>query len=146
MKKIFFIITLCVVCATSYGQDVPDSNETNKVIIIKPSWNMLKYYSKYAIQEYLQVPMYIRDHYDHGIDLMKIGCGTIVVGTLSCIYATIMFATKINPTGAIVTMGIGASLIGVSIPLFCFGTHTKRESNVMYQLYRDHKIHMINYH
>lgn len=146
MKKIFFIITLCVVCATSYGQDVPNSNETNEVILTKPSWDLLKHYSIYSKQDYWEVPMYIRDHYDHGIDLMKIGCGTIVVGTLSCIFATAMFATKKDSPGAIIVMGIGASLISVSIPLFCFGNHTKRESNVMYQLYRDHKIHMINYH
>lgn len=148
MKKIFFIITLCVVCATSYGQDIPYSNETNEVIIIKPSWNMLKYYSKYAIQEYLQVPNYIRDNYEYGRSLIRYGNMTIILGSITCLVAGIVYATRNidNYKSAGITMAVGASIISISIPFYCFGTHTKRESNVMYQLYRDHKIHMINYH
>ena len=148
MKKILFIITLCVVCATSYGQDIPYSNETNEEIPIKPTWDLLKHYSKYSKQDYWEVPSYIRDNYQDGSNLIGAGNAMVVIGSITCFVAGMVYATKNIETykSAGITMAVGTSILSVSIPLYCFGSHLKRESNMMYQLYRDHKIHMINYH
>lgn len=70
------------------------------------------------------------------------------VGSLMCVLATGIYITRdiSNYKNANILMGVGASFVSVTIPLFCFGNHIKRESNMTYNLYRDYKIHMINYH
>jgi len=141
MKKLLFIITILFVGIVSYGQNIEKKSE---IIITNPSWDIMKYYMIYSEQDYMQIPLYIRTNYQYGTNLVRTGTVTIIVGAISSIFGVAMIGVGKNYTGGYVALGIGATMISVSIPLFSFGTHTKRESNVMFQLYRDQKIQMLN--
>ena len=38
-------------------------------------------------------------------------------------------------TAGVVLLGCGSTIIGVSIPLLCFGDNTKREANTLFKTY-----------
>lgn len=100
---------------------------------------------KYAYkerQEFFQVPIQVYDDYLIGEKCFNYGKAFIIFGSIStvvggCVYAIGAKHNKINEmkTGTGIMCG-GSTLIGISIPLLCFGDNMKRATNREYKIYK----------
>lgn len=111
---------------TKHGNWLLDLNGTQKEFI-----------THHSTTETIQIPKVIYDEYILGKQLSKAGVPIISIGLPICIIGTI-FACNTEPTkqaAGVALLGVGSSLVSISIPLLCFGDHLKRTANKDYILY-----------
>lgn len=93
--------------------------------------NLIGYDKKY-------VPSPILEEYRFGRRCYKGGCATISIGAPMAFVGGILMATAGKSTDQLlagqVLLGVGCSLVSVSIPLLSFGDHMKREANWHYRM------------
>ena len=89
----------------------------------------------------LKIPAPIYDRYMFGNTLMKAGWINFSIGTGIATIGGILYGVgaknnnlnEIKAGGAL--LAVGGTIIGVSIPLLCFGDNAKREANTLLKTY-----------
>ncbi len=84
----------------------------------------------------MKIPTPIYDRYIFGCQLMKAGWINFSIGTGIATIGGILYGVgaknnnlnEIKTGGAL--LGVGGTIIGISIPLLCFGDNAKREANI----------------
>lgn len=151
MKKIFMAIALCLMCAEScFGQtyNILDKDmsacdsitwKINEIHMLHfPNVNTNDNTPKQINTKY--VPDVVYDRYMFGHKLMKAGWINFGIGLSVAAIGGILLAAKDDQTipqikAGDALLGIGGTLLSVSIPLLCFGDEAKREANVDYEVF-----------
>lgn len=95
----------------------------------------------------MKCPSVIYDNYKIGDRCYKAGWATFISASIMTIVGGIVYGTGIEKNNiesskaGVAVLSAGSSLIGISIPLLCFGDHIKRETNMNYELWNYMQTH-----
>lgn len=91
----------------------------------------------HSAYETVQLPEVIYDEYMLGKQLSTAGIPFISIGLPICIVGTIFACStsQSKQTAGTALLGIGGTMVSISLPLLCFGDHLKRTANKDYMLY-----------
>lgn len=122
MKKIFTVLMLCFVSVCSFGQIEQYKQITNFDLSMHNT----------------QKPKSIQENWQIGNNCYVAGACMISVGIISSAIGTLLYCTNMNEHGNVKTLNVGigfisagSTLVGVSIPLLCFGDHIERETTMI---------------
>lgn len=165
MKKIVIILVMAIASINIYANDwdvIGDNIKNSDTIVdyvvsmafvtkdvykMKPiQFETGVYYEQELIKgRTVKIPKTLYDRYVMGENLMTAGWITMLVGGMLTISGGIMY-NHWNQVGksefpnmgkaSMAFMGVGGTLIGVSIPLLCFGDNAKREANATLGAFR----------
>jgi len=119
----------------------------HKLDTLPPTYEFYSIHSK--TEKYLttvnifttKIPAPVYERYLFGYSLMKAGWATFSIGTGVGLVGGILYGVGIKNhnvkeiTAGSVLLGCGGAIIGVSIPLLCFGDNIKRETNTLFETY-----------
>lgn len=153
MKKIFMAIALCLVCAVNGFGETYDILDKDMFACDSITWKIneihMLHFSNVNINNNTPkqintkyVPDVVYDRYMFGEKLMKSGWINFGIGLSVAAIGGILLVAKDVQTQTIsqikagdALLGIGGTLLSVSIPLLCFGDEAKREANVDYEVF-----------
>lgn len=146
MKRFSFILCLFLsLSVLSFGQDwdkLGDLKTRQQATQVGKYVQSTQFVSKTSSLN-LEVPQVIwneyqqgRSLYNGGVVTISVGCGLSALGgILYCSAILSPDSSKSAVVGGLVLSYLGSSLIGVSIPLLCWGDHLKRTANKDMELY-----------
>ena len=158
MKKFFMAIVLCLICTLSFGQEWDRIGKVKQLygdeIELFPEYSDKTHFS-YATVGFMlpnidaedgswywyRFPEFIYNEYEYGCKLLKSGVVTISVGAGVFALGSILYGCGLSTDNAnaiqsgLIFTSLGSGLVGVSVPLFCWGDHLKRNANKTLDLY-----------
>lgn len=158
MKKTLVVLMLGLVSITGFGQNY-DVLGTDISVCDSITWNandmLMLHFSNSSKDKIYNVnttrhtdvkyiPNVVFNRYMYGNRLMKAGWVNFGVGLGIAAVGGLLLVTK--DRGQTITqikagdalMGIGGTLVSISLPLLCFGDAAKREANVDYETFNLH--------
>lgn len=158
MRKFFMAIVLCLICTISFGQEWDRIGKIKQLygdeIELFPEYSEKTHFS-YATVGFMlpnidaeddswywyRFPEFIYNEYEYGCKLFKSGVVTISVGAGVFALGSILYGCGLSTDNAnaiqsgLIFTSLGSGLVGVSVPLFCWGDHLKRNANKTLDLY-----------
>lgn len=154
MKKLLILAVLCLASTFAFSQEnyIRDGLTSNVIVgtnadgssAVKSKINYERltidgrYYAYNATNNFI-VPRPILERYMKGRAMYRGGAITLSLGCVFSFIGGCMFASRsvaVNRAGLAFDI-IGASAISVGIPLMCFGSHIKKESNHEYEMLKE---------
>lgn len=146
MKRFSFILFLFLsLSVLSFGQDwdkLGNLKTTQQTTQVGQYVSSTQFVLKTSSLN-LEVPQVIWNEYQQGCNLYKggivsisVGCGLAALGSiLYCSAIASPDSSESAAVGGLVLSSLGSSLVGISIPLLCWGDHLKRTANKDMELF-----------